>query len=154
MKSKTCVFSDSVPCLGGISPEAVQAWKDKIKWYLETRYLKELDRIDGEPMEFEWQNFPGFASLGILTEIQKMIVNLSNFKEGSSSCPCTMTLYGRLQEMKKVVLRFFLWKKTLQHTPKAFHSDLGHIWDLVVRKSGMELMSTSQMVNGTKLLRS
>ena len=37
-------------CLGGISPEPVQAWKDKSKWYLETRYLKELDRIDGEQM--------------------------------------------------------------------------------------------------------
>ena len=48
------VFSDSVLCLGGISPEPVQAWKDKIKWYLENRYLKELDRIDGEQMEFEW----------------------------------------------------------------------------------------------------
>ena len=73
MKSKTYVFSDSVLCLGGISPEPVQAWKDKIKWYLETRYLKELDRIDGEPMEFEWKNFPGFTTLGILAEIQKMM---------------------------------------------------------------------------------
>ena len=25
-------------------------------------------------------------------------MNLSNFKEGSSSCPCSMTLYGELQE--------------------------------------------------------
>ena len=33
MNSKTNVFSDSVLCLGGISPEPVQAWKDKIKWY-------------------------------------------------------------------------------------------------------------------------
>ena len=54
VRSNTCVFSDSVLCLGDISPEPVQAWKDKIKWYLETRFLKELDRIDGEPMEFEW----------------------------------------------------------------------------------------------------
>ena len=68
MKSKSYVFSDSVPCLGGISPEPVKAWKDKIKWYLETRYLKELDRIDGEPMEFEWKNFPGFIALRILTK--------------------------------------------------------------------------------------
>ena len=51
--ANTYVFSDSVLCLGGISDEPVQAWeKDKIKWYLETRYLKDLDRIDGEPMEF------------------------------------------------------------------------------------------------------
>ena len=43
MNSKTYVFSYSVLCLGGISPEPVQAGKDKIKWYLETRYLKKLD---------------------------------------------------------------------------------------------------------------
>ena len=55
MKSQTYVFSDSVLCLRGISTELVRAWKDKVKWYLETRCLTELDRIDGEPMEFEWK---------------------------------------------------------------------------------------------------
>ena len=40
---------------------------------LETRYLKDLDRIDGEPMEFEWKNFQGFTTLRILDEIQKMM---------------------------------------------------------------------------------
>ena len=44
-----------MPCLGGKSTEQVQAWRDKIKWYLETRYPKDLDRTDGEPMEFEWK---------------------------------------------------------------------------------------------------
>ena len=39
MKSKTFVFSDSVLCLGGIRTAPVQAWKDKIKAFLETRYL-------------------------------------------------------------------------------------------------------------------
>ena len=59
MKSKIYVFADSVLCLGGTSTAPVQAWKDKNKRYLETRYLKDLDRIDGEPM-------PGFTSLGIV----------------------------------------------------------------------------------------
>ena len=35
--AKTYVFSDSVPCLGSISDQPVEAWKNKIKWYLETR---------------------------------------------------------------------------------------------------------------------
>ena len=64
MKSQTYVFCDSVLCLGGISPEPVEAWKGKTKWYLETRYLKELDRIDGEPMEFECKILQGFTALG------------------------------------------------------------------------------------------
>ena len=53
MKSKTCGFSDSVLCLGGISTEPFQACESKIKWFLETRCLEDLDRIDGEHMEFE-----------------------------------------------------------------------------------------------------
>ena len=71
MKSQTYVFADSVLCLRGISTVPVRVWKDKIKWNLETRYLKDVDRIDGEPMEFEWTNFPGFTTLRILDEIQK-----------------------------------------------------------------------------------
>ena len=64
--AKTYDFSDSVLCLGGISTEPVKAWESRIKWFLETRYLKDLDRIDGEQMEFEWKNFPGFTTLQIL----------------------------------------------------------------------------------------
>ena len=71
--AKTYVFSDSVLCLGGISDEPVKARESRIKWFLETRYLKDLDRIDEEPMEFEWTNFPGFTTLGILDEVQNMM---------------------------------------------------------------------------------
>ena len=71
--AKNFVFSGSVLCLGGISYEPVKAWESQIKLCLETRYLKDLDRIDGEHMEFEWTNFPGFTTLGILDEIQKMM---------------------------------------------------------------------------------
>ena len=34
--AQTCVCSDSVICLGGISTEPVEAWESKIEWYLET----------------------------------------------------------------------------------------------------------------------
>ena len=38
--AKTCVFSDSVLCLGGTSLEQVQAWTDKIKWFWKHIILK------------------------------------------------------------------------------------------------------------------
>ena len=53
--AKAYVFSDSVLCLGGINDEPVKAWESKIKWIMESRYVRGLDRIDGEPMEFEWK---------------------------------------------------------------------------------------------------
>ena len=74
--AKTYVFADSVLCLESISDQPVEAWKNKFKWYLENRYLKDLNRIDGEPMEFEWKIFPGFTTLGILEEIQKIMKEL------------------------------------------------------------------------------
>ena len=60
--AQTYVFSDSVLCLGGISDEPVKAWESRIKWFLETRYLKDLDRIDGKLMESEGEIFPGFTT--------------------------------------------------------------------------------------------
>ena len=74
--AKTYVFADSVLYLGGISTEPVQTRENKKKWYLETRYLEELNRIDGEPMEFEWTNFTGFTTLRRLEKIQKNMAEL------------------------------------------------------------------------------
>ena len=77
MNAQTYVFSDSMLRLGGISPDPVQAWKDQIKWYLATRNLKELGRINGEPVKFEWKKFPEFTTLvANLAEIQKMMAEL------------------------------------------------------------------------------
>ena len=54
---------------------------------MDLKQYRELDRIDGEPMEFEWMIFPGFTTLQILLEIQKLmtdlIVSQNNSKEES-----------------------------------------------------------------------
>ena len=69
--AKTNVFCDSVLCLGSISDEPVKAWKSRNNWFLETRYLKDLDRVDGEQMEFEWKKLPRIHHIG--DEIQRMM---------------------------------------------------------------------------------
>ena len=68
-------FADSVLRLGSMRDQLVEAWKNKIKWYSEHHNLKDLNRYL-EPMEFEWKMFPGFTTLGILDEIQKMMTEL------------------------------------------------------------------------------
>ena len=35
-----------------------------------------MDRIDGEPMEFEWNIFRGFTTLEILAEIRVMMTDM------------------------------------------------------------------------------
>ena len=54
------VFSDSVLCLGKIL-ETLQpngAWEQRFGWLKSYQNYRNFDRIDGEPMEFEWECFP------------------------------------------------------------------------------------------------
>ena len=55
------LFSDSVLCLGKIHehPTSTQKWKDQIGWLMDFKDYQELNGIDGEPVEFEWNIFPG-----------------------------------------------------------------------------------------------
>ena len=58
--TKVYVFSDSVLCRGEIHENAQSniAWEDRLKWFKSSPEYRNLDRIDGEPMEFEWNIFP------------------------------------------------------------------------------------------------
>ena len=48
----------------------IQSWKNQIQWYSENNYFNELNRIDGQIVEFEWKIFPGHTTAGILKENQ------------------------------------------------------------------------------------
>ena len=99
--AKTYVFSDSVLCLGGISAEPVKEWESKIKWFAETRFYKELDPFDGEPMEFEWANLTGFTALGILEEIQKMMTESKCELEHFQGRIIFMSMYNDIDWRKR-----------------------------------------------------
>ena len=101
----------------------------------------------GEPMEFEWDKFPRIHYIGN-----------SRWDDGG--------LKEEPEQFKGRIIFMSMYtdiawwtpgnheNRMLQHIPKCSRKDVGHFWDLVVRKSGMELMSVSQMVNGTQRLRS
>ena len=68
-------FSDSVLCLGGRIeeyPQSVKSWTDKLEWFTQSTPQRELDRIDGEPVVFEWNIFPGHTTLKLLREVHSM----------------------------------------------------------------------------------
>ena len=58
----------------GINP--VEPWKKQIQCYSDNDYFSELNRVDGQPMEFEWKMVPGFTTVGILNEIRQMMGKL------------------------------------------------------------------------------
>ena len=74
--AKTYVFSDSVLCLGKMRDDPSAVGKNKIKWYSENNHLKDMNRIDGMPTEFDWTIFPGITRLGLLEKIQSLMKSI------------------------------------------------------------------------------
>ena len=77
--AKVFVFSDSVLCLGKMNenPKSNIAWEDRLKWLNSSPEYRALGRIDGDPMEFEWNIFPGFATLQLCHKVQELQSRLS-----------------------------------------------------------------------------
>ena len=78
--AKVYVFSDSVSCLGKVNqnPASNTAWERQLDWFKDSSQYRTLDTIDGEPMEFEWNIFPGFTTLQLVEEVQKFVNKMSD----------------------------------------------------------------------------
>ena len=113
------VFSDSVLYFGKMN-------ENRQSNYAWGRQIDVVHRIDGEPMEFEWNIFPGFTTLQLCHKVQELLSRLSvtpeNFTRRIFSCRCSTTSYGDLKTTKKnasQMLNSFLsvqkeiWSKTM-----------------------------------------
>ena len=81
--AKVNVFSDSVLCLGKMNenPQSNTVWEDKLTSFKSSPQYRALDTIDGEPMEFEWNNFPGFTTLQLCNKVQEFLSKISKQPE-------------------------------------------------------------------------
>ena len=122
-------------------------------WFKSSSEYRTLDRIDGEPMELEWNIFPGFTTLQVSRKVQEFLLRLSetpeNFlvQDGLSSCRCSMTSHGDQKITTKnanQMLNSFLYLQ------KNSEQDNGHSSYLDQRKSGILSVKIVHKVNGAK----
>ena len=81
-RTKVYVFSDSVLCLGKIleNHQSNDAWEQRLEGFKSSSVYRSFDRIDGDPMEFEWNIFPGFNTLQ-LNEVKSLLLRLGETPE-------------------------------------------------------------------------
>ena len=74
-RTQVYIFSDSVLCLGKMheNPLSNTAWEQRLEWFKSTSEYRNLDRIDGGPMEFEWNIFSGFNTLQLSQEVKDLL---------------------------------------------------------------------------------
>ena len=102
-RAKVNVFSDSVLRLGKIfeNPQSNDAWEQRLGWLKSSSKHRNFDGIDGEPMEFEWNIFPGFNTLQLSEEVKSLLFRLGETPENLK----------RKDSIYVDVQRHFLWNK-------------------------------------------
>ena len=95
-RTKVYVFSESVLCLGKINEnsQSNMAWEDRLTWFKSSREYRTLDRIDGEPIEFEWNIFPGFTTLQLSHKVQELLLRLSVTPENYTGRIIFMSMFN------------------------------------------------------------
>ena len=63
------------------NPQSNDAWEQRLGWFKSSPEYRNLDRIDGEPMEFEWNIFSGFNALQLSQEVNSLLLELGETPE-------------------------------------------------------------------------
>ena len=69
------------------------AWEEILAWFKSSEY-RALDRIDGEPIEFEWNIFPGFATLQLSHKVQELLLRLGETPENFAGRTFFMSMFN------------------------------------------------------------
>ena len=112
-----------------------------------------LDTVDGEPMEFEWNIFPGFTTLQLINKVHEFMTKMgdpSQFKGRIIFMSMFNVISRRSKDNERecnanaTFVSFFFQKDSQQ--------DIGHSSDLDQKQSGLLLFLTDHKENGTESL--
>ena len=100
-RTKVHVFSDSVLCFGKIHrhPESNEIWKKRIEAVATDSY-RDYDGINGEPIEFEWNIFPGFTTLQLCDKVNDPLSDLGEAPETFTRRILFVSLFNTFCERK------------------------------------------------------
>ena len=149
--AKAHVYSDSVLCMERIHQpsEANTKWKELIHYFQQSSEYAELSGIDGEPIEFEWNNSPGFTSIEILRHIQQDL-NARRINPDQHEGRMRFTpMFNVIDWTEEILMYVSRMSEKLLTTPMSFSEGIGHSLVLKMKKSGQEPATTSQKENGT-----
>ena len=95
-RTNVYVFSESVLCLGKIFEklQSNDAWEDRLGWFKSSQVYRNFDRIDGEPMEFEWNIFPGFTTLQLSPEVKSLLLRSDETPENFTGRIIFMSMFN------------------------------------------------------------
>ena len=121
-KARVYVYSDSVSCLGKMhDPEdAIKKWNDQVSTLKMCHTFRELQELDGEPIDFEWKIFPRATALDIIHKIQADLQGKHSTPENFSDRIIFMSMFNDIVLERKTMSILVL---LLQGRSKSMHQN-------------------------------
>ena len=86
-----------------VNDEEVISLSHAKTWFKSSSRYSALDTIDGEPMEFEWNIFPGFTTLQLCHKVQELQLRLSVTLEKFTGRIIFMSMFNDISwDLKKM----------------------------------------------------
>ena len=104
--------------------------------YSENDYVSELNRIDGQPMEFEWNMFPGFNTVGIFNKIHQMMEQLKCEAENFNGRIIIVNVRRHCVCKREMMNCVLIIQRYLKNMQKDFFAVIGLSWGLDPKRSG------------------
>ena len=76
------------------TPQSNDASEQRLGWFKTSQNYSNVDRIDGEPMEFEWNIFPGFNTLQLNSEVKSLLLRLDETPENFTGRIMFMSMFN------------------------------------------------------------
>ena len=134
------------------NPKSNIAWEEGLTWFKSSPEYRALDRIDGEPMEFEWNIFPGFTTLELCTKVQELLSRLSVTPEKITGRIIFMSMFNGISwDLKTIKKNGSQVLNSFLSMQRDLEQDNGHSSDLDQKRSGTLLVETVHKENRTEL---
>ena len=132
-------------------PQSNTAWWDRLTWFKSSPEYRTLDRIDGEPIEFEWNIVPGVTTLQLSHKVQELLLRLSETPENFTWRIIFMSMFNDISwRSKDNKIECESNAQLVSLYAKRFGAGQWTFLGPGSKKSGILLVKIVHKVNGTK----
>ena len=131
------------------NPESDEAWEQRLGWIKSSQNYRNFDRIDGEPMEFECNIFPGFDTLQLCGKVKSLLLRLGETPETFTGRILFMSMFNDISCLIRAKrdqdrITFGLW------WPCSQRSSIAHWRSLAISCSGLSWIHVHNRKAGSK----
>ena len=115
-------------CIGKVleNAQSNDAGEQRLGWLKSSENYRNFDRNDGEPMEFEWNIFPGYNTLQLNEEVKSLLLNSHETREILTGRIIFLSMFNDITCGSKDN------KNNAWRMPNSLEKDIGHSLVLVL----------------------